>query len=111
MNQDTLTKNKLEALLEFREELIRLREDNENRSPVRRDGLTKRRDDGTLVYGPFTVQVRERILESLRVLETRTGEQMISQPEMEVIEDIWRHDRNQEESRISIIRKLDEVTP
>lgn len=103
--------DKLEALLEFREELIRLREDNKNRSPVRRDGLTERRGDGTLVYGPFTVQVRERILESLRVLETRTGEQMISQPELEVIEDIWRQDRSQEESRLSIIRKLDEVTP
>ena len=102
--------DKLEALLEFREELIRLREDNENRSPVRRDGLTKRRDDGTLVYGPFTLQVRQQVLDSLRVLETRTGEQMISQPELEIIEDIWRQDRNHEGSRLSIIKKLDEVT-
>ena len=102
--------DKLEALLEFREELVRLREDNGNRSMVRRDGLTKRRDDGTLVYGPFTIQVRERILESLRALEARTGEQMISQPELEVIEDIWRHDRNHEESRLSLIRKLDDMT-
>ena len=102
--------DKLEALLEFREELIRLREDNGNRSPVRRDGLTKRREDGTLVYGPFTVHVRERILESLRALEARTGEQMISPAELEIIEDIWRHDRNHEESRLSLIRKLDEVT-
>ena len=57
--------DKLEALLEFREELVRLREDNENRSTVRRDGLTKRRDDGTMVYGPFTLRVREQILEKL----------------------------------------------
>ena len=102
--------DKLEALLEFREELVRLREDNENRSTVRRDGLTKRRDDGTLVYGPFTLRVREQILDSLRALEARTGEPMISQPELEVIEDIWRHDRNHEESRLSLIKKLDEVT-
>lgn len=101
--------DKLEALLEFREELVRLREDNENRSPVRRDGLTKRRDDGTRVYGPFTLQVRQQILDSLRSLEARTGEQMISQPELDVIEDIWRHDRNHEESRLALIKKLDDV--
>ena len=101
---------KLEALLEFREELVRLREDNENRSIVRRDGLTKRRDDGTSVYGPFTLLVREQILGNLRALEARTGEQMISQPELEVIEDIWRHDRNHEESRLSLIKKLDGET-
>ena len=102
--------DKLEALLEFREELVRLREDNENRSIVRRDGLTKRRDDGTSVYGPFTLLVREQILGNLRALEARTGEQMISQPELEVIEDIWRHDRNHEERRLSLIKKLDGET-
>lgn len=101
---------KFEALLNFREVLIQLREDNGNRSPVRRDGLTKRRDDGTLVYGPFTLQVRQQILDSLRALEAQTGEEMISQPELEVIEDIWRHDRNQEENRLSLIKKLDGVT-
>ena len=101
--------DKLEALLEFREDLVMLREDNENRSSVRRDGLSKRRDDGTLVYGPFTLQVRQRILDSLRTLEARTGETLISQPELEVIEEIWRHDRNHEESRFALIRKLDDV--
>ena len=99
--------DKLEALLEFREELIKLRENNENRSPVRRDGLTKRRDDGTRVYGPFTLEVREQILDSLKALEARTGERLISQPELEVIEDIWRHDKSQEDSRLSLIEKLD----
>ena len=102
--------DKLEALLEFREELIKLRENNENRSPVRRDGLTKRRDDGTRVFGPFTLEVREQILDSLKALEARTGEPMISQPELEVIEDIWRHDRIQEDSRTSLIEKLDSET-
>ena len=101
--------DKFEALLEFREELIRLREDNKNRSPVRRDGLTKRRDDGTLVYGPFTLQVRQQVLNSLRLLEARIGERMISQSELEVIEDIWRRDRKHEESRLSLIEKLDGV--
>ncbi len=102
--------DKLEALLEFREELVSLREDNENRSRVRRDGLTKRRDDGTPVYGPFTMRVREKILERLRSLELQTGERMISQPELEIIEDIWRHDRSHEEGQMSLIQRLDEVT-
>ncbi len=100
---------KLEALLEFREELIRLREDSENRSPVRRDGLTKRRADGTQVYGPFKLEVRQQILDRLRALEAQTGEPMISQPELEVIEDIWRRDRNREESRLSLVKRLDGV--
>jgi hypothetical protein len=102
--------DKLEALLEFREELIELRENNENRSPVRRDGLTKRRDNGTRVYGPFTLKVRKQILDSLKALEIRTGERMLSQSELEVIEDIWRHDRIQEHSRKSLIEKLDGET-
>ncbi|MDE0632208.1 MAG: DNA phosphorothioation system sulfurtransferase DndC [Caldilineaceae bacterium] len=102
--------DKLEALLEFREELINLRENNENRSPVRRDGLTKRRDDGTRVYGPFTLEVRKQIRDRLKALEARTGERIISQPELEIIEDIWRHDRIQEDGRMSLIEKLDGET-
>ena len=110
MNRATPEQDKFEALLEFREELIRLREDNENRSPVRRDGLTKRRSDGTRVFGPFTLQVRQQVLDNLRALEARTGEQMISQPELEIIGDIWKHDRNHEESRLALVKKLDDVT-
>ena len=43
----------LEAFAEFREWLIEIREDNRNRLPVRRDGRTKLREDGTRVFGPF----------------------------------------------------------
>ena len=47
----------LEAFADFRDWLIQLREDNRNRLPVRRDGRTKLREDGTRVFGPFTFKV------------------------------------------------------
>ena len=100
----------LERLSAFREELIELRENNANRSEFRRNGRTKKRDDGTKVYGPFTLQVRQGILEKLRLLEQANGEQLISPSEMEVIHDIWRQDKIQDEGRQALINKLDGVT-
>ena len=100
----------LERLSAFREELIELRDNNANRSEFRRNGRTKKRDDGTKVYGPFTLQVRWAILEKLRLLEQANGEQLISQSELEVIHDIWRQDKIQDEGRQALINKLDGVT-
>ena len=97
---------KLEALFTFREWLIELREDNANRLPVRRDGRTKTRDDGSRVFGPFTLDVRLSILTRLHDLEDQFGEQLISPPEIEFIEDIWRRDRTQEEGRLALIAML-----
>ena len=102
---------KLERLSAFREELIELREDNANRSEFRRNGRTKKRDDGTKVYGPFTLQVRQNILEKLHLLEEANGEQLISTSELNVIQEIWRHDKIQDDGRQAIINKLDGVTP
>lgn len=82
----------LELMFDFREWLIDLREDTTNRMPVRRNGLVKYRADGSLVYGPFTMPVRKRILEHLRLLEHRVGQQLISSGEIEAIEDIWWRD-------------------
>lgn len=101
---------KLERLSSFREELIELRENNANRSEYRRNGRTKKRDDGTRVYGPFTLPVRQEILEKLRVLEEANGEQLITPSELEVIHDIWRHDKIQDDGRQALIDKLDGVT-
>ena len=102
---------KLERLSAFRDELVELREDNANRSEFRRNGRTKKRDDGTKVYGPFTLQVRQEILEKLRSLEQANGEQLITLSELEVIHDIWRRDKIQDEGRQALINKLDGVTP
>ena len=83
---------KMEALFDFREWLIALREDNANRLPIRRDGWVKRRSDGSRVYGPFRLRVRRMILEKLRELEEQVGEQLILQGEINCIEDVWWRD-------------------
>lgn len=97
---------KLEMLFDFRVELMELREDNENRLPVRRNGRTKIRDDGTRVYGPFKLEVRREILNRLQNLESQIGERLVSQSELEVIEDIWWRDRIREDGRLALIKKL-----
>ena len=102
--------DKLELLYNFRETLIELREDNDNRLPVRRDGRMKIRPNGKLVYGPFTLEVRKDILDRLRSLETRIGETLISPGEMESIEDIWWRDEIRENGRQALIKKLNGET-
>ena len=99
---------KLEAFAEFREWLIELREDNRNRLPVRRDGRTKLREDGTRVFGPFTIEVRETILDRLRALEAETGQSLIVPEELDVIYDIWRRDRIREDGRLSLLASVGE---
>ena len=97
--------DKLELLYNFRETLIELREDNGNRSPVRRDGRAKFRANGKRVYGPFTLEVRRDILDRLRSLEKEMGETLISPSEVEVIEDIWWRDGIRESGRLALIRQ------
>ncbi len=97
---------KLEARAEFREWLIKLREDDENRLPVRRDGSYKFRADGSRVRGPFTLEVRRDILNRLRVLEKEIGEPLLSASEMIMIEEIWRIDEIRESGRLSLEKML-----
>ena len=96
----------LEAFAEFREWLIELREDNRNRLPVRRDGRTKLRDDGSRVFGPFTLHIRETILDRLRTLEAQTGQVLMLPAELDVIHDIWRHDRIREDGRLALLASV-----
>lgn len=81
-----------EALYDFREWLVELREDDSNRQRIRRNGVSKVRADGTLVLGPFTLDVRKQILRRLKELERYVGECLITKPELEFIYDIWRRD-------------------
>ena len=96
----------LEALAEFREWLIELREDTGNRLPVRRDGRTKLREDGTRVFGPFTLEVRQLILDRLLGLAAETDQELILPAELEVIEDIWRRDRIREDGRLALLASV-----
>ncbi|MCY3627401.1 MAG: DNA phosphorothioation system sulfurtransferase DndC [Gammaproteobacteria bacterium] len=81
-----------EALYDFREWLVELREDDSNRQRVRRNGISKVRADGTPVMGPFTLDVRKRILERLMELQQYVRDCLITEPELEFIYDIWRRD-------------------
>ncbi len=93
----------LEALFDFREWLIHLREDDRNRLPVRRDGRARFRDDGTRVFGPFTLDVRAAILDRLRQLEQQFNQTFILPAEVELIDDIWWRDRVRERGRRSLL--------
>ena len=96
----------LTSLYEFREWLVVLREDEKNRLPVRRDGNPRQRADGSQVYGPFSLSVRRRILRKLRVLQEKVGTPLISQAEIESIEDIWWRDEITESCRLALQESL-----
>ena len=93
---------RLQALFDFRLWLIMLRENNDYRLPVRRDGNAKWKADGSRVYGPFTLEVRKEILSRLRLLERQVSCQLILPAEVECIQDIWWRDEIREHARISL---------
>jgi len=97
---------KLEALADFREWLLELREDDNNRLPVRRDGRTKLRANNTKVMGPFKMEVREKILARLEELQKELGEKLISPSEIDVIKDIWWRDAIREDARQALIKNV-----
>lgn len=92
----------MEALFDFREWLIELRENDANRLPVRRDGNARHRSDGSRVYGPFTLDVRKEILRRLRQLEGQIGSHLILPAEIECIEDVWWRDEIREDARLAL---------
>ena len=83
--------------------MIELREDNRNRLPVRRDGRSKLREDGSRVFGPFTLEIRKAVLDRLKGLEVQTGQALIIPAELDVIYDIWRRDRIREDGRLALL--------
>ena len=101
--------DELEPLLDFREWIVELREDDSNRMPVRRDGTTKYRVDGSLVRGPFKMPVRREILKRLLELEKEVGTELINWAEKEMIEDIWWRDETVYEGRAELLRAVGAV--
>ena len=100
---------KLEALSDFRDWLIDLREDDSNRLRVRRNGYAKVRADGSLVMGPFTIDVRTEILRKLKSLQEDIGEELISEPEIAVIKDIWSRDDIRDQGRIALDKSFEQM--
>ena len=97
---------KMESLADFREWLVELRENDSNRMPVRRDGNQRNRADGSQVFGPFRMEIRKLILQRLRSLEAELGEQLISDGEVECIEDVWWRDEISETSRLALKKSV-----
>ncbi len=101
---------RMEALFEFREWLLELRENDSNRQSVRRDGNAKQRSDGSRVYGPFKIEIRKQILEKLLKLQHQLDEQLILPAEIECIEDVWWRDEICEDARQSLDRNIPATT-
>lgn len=98
--------DELEPLMDFRNWLLELRENEENRLPFRRDGAMKHREDGSRVWGPFRMEVRREILKALKELEMEIGRSLISQGEEEIIDDIWRRDQLQYDAHEALLQSV-----
>ena len=96
----------MESLSDFREWLVALREDDGNRMPVRRDGSTRDRSDGSSVLGPFSLEVRKTILDRLLTLQKRMGQVLILPAEIESIHDVWWRDEIAEAGRQALKRSV-----
>ena len=91
-------------MADFRDYLIELREDDSNRWPFRRNGITQLKG-GKRTMGPFKIEVRQDILDRLHQLENETDKSLISAYEEDLIRDIWRTDRSSDDraSKISLV--------
>ena len=96
----------LEPLYDFREWLIELREKDTNRMPIRRNGSAQFRENGSRVRGPFKMEIRQEILKRLKALEEQTGQELLSQSEKFLIEEIWRVDSAQYKNREALINMV-----
>lgn len=76
-------------LREFRDWLISIRNASEYRDIKRRDGGVYQKKDGSLGFGPFTLQGRKKILEKLLETEIEIDIQLITEDELKVIDEIW----------------------
>jgi len=94
-----------EPLMQFRDWLQKLREKNDKRMTVRRNGSTKFRN-GNRVYGPFKMEVRKEILNKLQQLEAQTGRKLISREEIIIIHDVWDRDSAVYETRDALHKML-----
>ena len=79
-------------LLDFRDWLLSIRDDPERRQGIRRNGRVTFTKSGAFVPGPFTVKARMEILAELRKMEEKTGLDLISDGEVDIIHNIWSGD-------------------
>lgn len=79
-------------LLDFRDWLVSIRNDKDRRQARRRDGRITITDGGTFVPGPFTLTTRSEILDRLLGLQQQTGQDLISDDEVNLIRELWAED-------------------
>ena len=76
-------------LRDFRNELLRMREDSTYRETKRRNGTVYKKADGSWGLGPFTFEARKQILRQLLKLEITTNLELITIPELKAIDKMW----------------------
>lgn len=78
-------------LLEFRDWLVEIRNDERYRQYRRRNGQVTMKN-GKLIPGPFTIEARQMIFERLLEIQKQFDEPLISQAEIEFIKKTWAED-------------------
>lgn len=76
-------------LRNFRNELLKMRDDPQMRDNKRRNGTVYKKADGSFGLGPFTLEARRIILEKLLILENETGLELITISELKAIDKMW----------------------
>ncbi len=76
-------------LRNFRNELLKMRDNPQMRDNKRRNGTVYRKVDGSFGLGPFTLESRRIILEKLLELENETGLELITIGELKAIDKMW----------------------
>jgi DNA sulfur modification protein DndC len=90
----------LEPLMYFRDWLAAIRNDRSRRMKERRNGLITLMNDGSPVPGPFTLETRREILEGLLKIQAEVQMPLISEPEIERINQIWAEDITADARRV-----------
>ena len=80
-------------LMDFRDEIKELRQDRSKRMDIRRDGKVKKAKDGSIIPGPFTLEVRAALLEKLLELQKETQMSLIDDYEIGYIKRLWEKDK------------------
>lgn len=84
-------KTEFQPLLDFRDWLVEIRNDEKYRQYRRRNGQITMKN-GKLIPGPFTIEARQMIFERLMQVQDEFGEELISPAEIEFIKRTWAED-------------------
>lgn len=84
-------KTEFQPLLDFRDWLVEIRNDEKYRQYRRRNGQVTMKN-GKLIPGPFTIEARQMIFERLMQVQDEFGEELISPAEIEFIKQTWAED-------------------